>query len=301
MTVNRIWQQLFGIGLVKTPEDFGTQGETPPMQELLDNLAVDFVESGWDVKRLLKQIVMSKVYRQSAKAGSEAYGMDPENRELGRGPRFRMPSPMLRDQALAASGLLVRKIGGSPVNPYQPAGVWEETSFGKKRYSQGKGDDLYRRSLYTFWRRIAAPTAFFDNASRAVCSVKPVRTNTPLHALYVFNDVTFVEAARVLAEKTIKAEPDLRKRVDSIFVRILARPASDEETTTLLGILEKSRGRFQANAGEAVALLNEGEFKRDEGLDAIVIQANGIQQTGRRFDGPPGNVSRPRLARDGLG
>ena len=222
VTVNRFWQQFFGIGLVKTPEDFGIQGETPPMQELLDWLAVDFRDNGWDVKRLIKQIVTSATYKQSAKS-AEGYVEDPENRKLARGPRYRMPSWMIRDQALAASGLLVDKIGGGPVNPYQPPGVWEETSFGKKRYTQGKGDDLYRRSIYTFWRRIAAPTAFFDSAGGQVCEVKPIRTNTPLHALYTFNDITFVEAARVLAQAAILDQrEDERARIEFIYRRCSA-------------------------------------------------------------------------------
>ena len=229
VTVNRFWQQLFGIGLVKTSEDFGSQGELPPQQALLDWLAVDFRENGWDVKRLMRMIVTSQAYRQTARS-ADGYIEDPENRWLARGPRFRMPSWMLRDQALAASGLLVEKLGGTPLNPYQPAGIWEETSYGKKQYQQSSGEDLYRRSLYTFWRRISPPTAFFDNAGRQICQVRPLRTNTPLHALYTLNDVTFVEAARVLAEKALIAHPeDVGARFNFIYFRILSRmPQRDE-------------------------------------------------------------------------
>ena len=269
VTVNRFWQQVFGIGLVKTAEDFGTQGETPPHIELLDWLAVDFRENGWDVKRLMKQMVTSAAYRQTAKSTS-GYREDPENRRLARGPRFRMPSWMLRDQALAASGLLVRQIGGEPVNPYQPAGIWEETSFGKKKYNRGSGDDLYRRSLYTFWRRIAPPTAFFDNAGRQVCQVNPVRTNTPLHALYTLNEITFVEAARVLAEQAIKRYPaDRAARSEFFYLRILARRPSAEELVLLHDVLDKTIERFKAGPGEASAFLSVGESVRDEKLDAV--------------------------------
>ena len=196
VTVNRFWQQLFGVGLVKTTENFGAQAEMPPQLDLLDWLAADFRDSGWDVKRLVRQIVTSRAYRQSSKASPELIDRDPENRLLARGPRFRMPSWMLRDQALAASGLLVAKLGGPPVKGYQPDGVWEEATFGGKRYVQDHGEALYRRSLYTFWRRIVGPTMFFDNAARQVCTVNVFRTNTPLHALLTLNDVTYVEAAR---------------------------------------------------------------------------------------------------------
>jgi len=269
VTVNRFWQQIFGIGLVKTAEDFGAQGELPPQQELLDWLAVDFRESGWDVKRLMKLIVTSRAYKQTAKS-AEGYREDPENRWLARGPRFRMPSWMLRDNALAASGLLVEKQGGRPLNPYQPAGIWEETSYGKKKYSQDSGDDLYRRSLYTFWRRIAPPTAFFDNAGRQVCQVNPVRTNTPLHALYTLNDVTFVEASRVLAGKAMKSHPDSESgRFSMIFERILARPPGAAEVATLTEVLVKTRKHYEESPEEARKFLSEGESPRDESLDAV--------------------------------
>ena len=166
VTVNRFWQQFFGLGLVKTTEDFGVQGEMPKHLELLDWLAADFRDRGWNVKALLRQIVTSHTYRQSSKLTPALAELDPENRLLARAPRFRMPSWMLRDQALSASGLLVARLGGPPVNGYQPAGVWEEATFGGKGYRQDHGEALYRRSLYTFWRRISQPTMFFDSASR---------------------------------------------------------------------------------------------------------------------------------------
>ena len=265
VTVNRFWQQLFGIGLVKTAEDFGTQGETPPQQELLDWLAINFIESGWDVKQLMRTMVMSATYRQTSK--STTYAADPENRWLARGPRFRMPSWMLRDHALTVSGLLVHDIGGEPVNPYQPAGIWEETSFGKKKYNQDNGDKLYRRSLYTFWRRIAAPTAFFDNSTRQVCSVKPYRTNTPLHALYTFNDVTFVEAARVLAQAALKQSDD-QDRLAHIYKKVIARLPKPAEAAAFFEALESSMAHFTKNPNEATSFLAIGDSPRDEKLNS---------------------------------
>jgi len=208
VTVNRLWQQFFGVGLVKTSEDFGLQGERPSHPELLDWLALEFIESGWDVKGLIRTVVLSGTYRQSSQTTSEAREQDPENRRLARGPRFRMPSPMIRDATLAAAGLLTERKGGTAVNPYQPSGVWEEATFGNKRYSQDHGESLYRRSLYVFWRRIIGPTLFFDVANRQTCTVKTPRTNVPLHALLTLNDLGYVEAARVMAQQTLLLETD---------------------------------------------------------------------------------------------
>ncbi|MCW5559491.1 MAG: PSD1 domain-containing protein, partial [Verrucomicrobiae bacterium] len=204
--VNRWWQSLFGVGLVKTSEDFGLQSERPSHPELLDWLACELVESGWDAKRLIRQIVTSATYRQSSVVGAELAELDPENRLLARGPRFRMPSWMMRDAALCASGLLVETAGGPPVKPYQPPGIWEEATFGNKRYEQDHGADLYRRSLYVFWRRIAGPAMFFDVGSRQTCTVRTPRTNVPLHALLTLNDPAYLEAARMLSE-SILADP----------------------------------------------------------------------------------------------
>jgi len=273
VTVNRFWQMFFGIGLVKTTEDFGVQGEIPLHQDLLDWLAADFREHGWNVKRLVRQIVTSHTYRQTS--GQKAsHGLsfeeDPENRDLSRGARFRLPSWMLRDQALAASGLLVQHSGGVPVKGYQPTGVWEETTFGRKQYQQDRGDALYRRSLYTFWRRIVAPTMFFDNASRQTCTVKTFRTNTPLHALLTLNDVTFVESARALSERVLLADiKDDAGRVDEIFRRVLSRHASDPEQQILVAAVARSRSEIQADVEAAKKLLAVGESKRNEQLDAV--------------------------------
>jgi hypothetical protein len=270
VTVNRAWQQFFGIGLVKTPEDFGVQGEKPSHPELLDWLAVDFVASGWDVKRLHRLIVTSATYRQSSVVSRDLQERDPQNRLLARGPRFRMPSWMIRDQALAASGLLVRMLGGPPVKPYQPPGIWEEATFGTKRYQQDQGAALYRRSVYTFWRRIIGPTEIFDSAARQTCIVKPTRTNTPLHALTTLNDVTYVEAARALAERVLmSAGPSDEERVELAFRLVLARRPKAEEKKVLLGTVARVRREFTADPTAAKKLLTVGESKRNRKLDAV--------------------------------
>jgi hypothetical protein len=270
VTVNRFWQSIFGVGLVKTPNDFGVQGERPINPELLDYLAVDFRESGWDVKKLIRQIVTSSTYKQSSKITPALLERDPENRLLARGPRFRMPSWMLRDQALAVSGLYVSKVGGAPVKPYQPAGIWEETSFGNKKYVQDHGESLYRRSLYTFWRRIAAPTMFFDAAGRQVCTVKQSRTNSPLHALTTMNDVQFVEAARALAERVLTtAGPSADERIDAAYRFVLARKAMPEERKVLAAGIERLKKEFAADPEAAKKFLAVGESKRNDKLDPI--------------------------------
>jgi hypothetical protein len=270
VTVNRAWQRLFGTGLVKTPEDFGVQGEKPSHPELLDWLAAEFVRSGWDPKALDRLIVTSATYRQSSRVGPGLAERDPENRLLARGPRRRLPSWMIRDQALAASGLLVSRIGGPAVRPYQPTGVWEEATFGTKQYSQDHGAGLYRRSLYTFWRRIIAPTEFFDSATRQTCIVKPSLTNSPLHALVTLNDVAYVEAARVLAERVLKTSgPSPAARVDLAFRRVLARRPAADELQVLLASLARIRAEFTSDARAARALLRVGESPRDETLDVV--------------------------------
>ncbi|HEX7896346.1 MAG TPA: PSD1 and planctomycete cytochrome C domain-containing protein [Planctomycetota bacterium] len=259
VTVNRIWQMFFGIGLSKTSENFGVQGEFPVHKELLDWLAADFREN-WDVKRLVRRIVTSAAYRQSSRVPPGHAERDPENRLLARGPRFRMPSWMIRDQALAAAGLLVDTPGGPPVQTYQPAGIWEEATFGTKRYKQDKGDALWRRGLYVFWRRIIGPTMFFDTQSRSYCVVKPTRTNTPLHALATLNDVTYVEAARKLAE---------RADLDAVFSRVLARRPAPDERKLLLAGLDRLRREYAAAPDDAKKLLKVGESKRNEALDPV--------------------------------
>jgi hypothetical protein len=270
VAVNRLWQQFFGIGLVKTTEDLGVQAEKPSHPELLDWLAVEFRQSGWDIKRLCRLLVTSATYCQSTKVTPEVLERDPQNRLLARGPRFRMPSWMLRDQALAASGLLTVRFGGVGVRPYQPPGVWEEATFGNTRYAQDHGEALYRRSLYTFWRRIIAPTLFFDAASRQVCTVKQVRTNTPLHALTTLNDVTYVEAARALAERALlTAGMQPEERIERAFRLVLARRPTSEEMGVLRAGLERARGEFGRHPEAARKLLHVGESPRNEALDPV--------------------------------
>lgn len=268
VTVNRYWQMLFGTGLVKTVEDFGVQGEKPSHPELLDWLAIQFMDSGWDVKALVKLMVMSATYRQSSKVTPALQDRDPENRLLARGTRYRMPSWMLRDDALAASGLLADTIGGPSVKPYQPEGIWEEATFGKKTYKQDHEMALYRRSLYIFWRRIVGPTMIFDNAARQVCTVKSFRTNTPLHALTTLNDITFVEAARALAQRVMLAQKDDGARLDLAYKLAMARPAKSDERMLLLQRLEYLKTQFSEDKDAAQKLLAVGESKREEKLDA---------------------------------
>jgi len=271
VAVNRLWAQVFGIGLVKTTEDFGVQGEPPTHPKLLDWLAAEYRESGWDTKRMLRLILNSQTYQQSSKTNPRLQDLDPENRLLGRSPRYRMPAWMLRDSALASSSRLVRKLGGEPVNTYQPSGVWEEASFGKKKFKLDQGDALYRRSIYTFWRRIAAPTMFFDNADRMTCSVKTNRTNTPLHALNTLNDVTFVEAARIIASAILSEESEDVARLDKVFNRVMARPAKKEESRILLEALNRTRKQFKATPKAANAFISIGQPKPDPNLDAIEL------------------------------
>lgn len=266
VTVNRFWQAFFGVGLVKTAEDFGVQGEVPLHRELLDWLAAEFIESGWDVKALLRLIVMSETYKQSSKVADAQ--IDPENRYLARGPRFRMPSWMIRDQALFVSGLMKEQLGGPSVKPYQPEGIWEEATFGKKSYVQDHGDALYRRTLYTFWRRIVGPTMLFDNAARQVCAVKTTRTNTPLQALVTLNDITYVEAARALAQRARVAHRDNEDAaLEQAFRWVTCRAPSGAEKALLKQQLGQLRVQQGADRAAALKLLTVGESKRDESLD----------------------------------
>ncbi len=268
--VNRYWQIFFGHGLVKTPENFGVQGEPPTHPELLDWLAVEFEQSGWNVKRLQRMMVTSATYRQSSRVSRALVERDPANLLLARGARFRLPSMLIRDDALAASGLLNLAIGGKPVYPYQPKGIWDGLAITDERnfdYPQSKGRDLYRRSLYTFWRRTVAPGNLFDAASRQVCTVRQSQTSTPLHALTTLNDTTWVEAGRALAERVMKSDPTVDSRLSDAFRRACARrPAPDE-----LRILKRSFNRalkaFRADPKAADLYLSQGESPRDKKLD----------------------------------
>jgi len=270
VTVNRFWQMFFGTGLVKTPEDFGAQGETPTHPELLDWLAVEFMESGWDVKRLLKTIVMSETYQQDAHG--RHLERDPENRLLARGPRLRLPPEMVRDQALLAAGLLVEKLGGPSVKPYQPAGLWKELSGGED-YQRDQGENLYRRSLYTFWKRAAPPPGLmtFDSAGREACTVRENRTNTPMQALALMNDETYLEAARKMAERMMRARAGVRERISHGFQLVLARPARAAELDVLEATWRRNVDRLQTSG--AAALLAQGDSPVDAALPAHELGA----------------------------
>ncbi|MBS0205458.1 MAG: DUF1553 domain-containing protein [Planctomycetes bacterium] len=280
VTVNRIWQSLFGVGLVKTAEDFGTQGESPTHPELLDWLAIEFggtstnPRGNWDVKRTLRQILTSATYRQSSHANESLLARDPDNRWLTRGPRFRLPAEMIRDAALAASGLLVETIGGPSVKPYQPAGLWEELSAETVPgpfavYVQDHGPNLYRRGIYTFRKRTVPPPSLsiFDASPREACRVSLPRTNTPLQALNLMNDITYVEAARVLAEQAIKeGGASAPSRLTWAFRRILARDPSEGELKLLVDGLERRRQAYQQHPQDAEQLLKLGETPVDTSL-----------------------------------
>jgi len=274
VTVNRFWQQFFGQGLVKTPEDFGSQGEPPSHPQLLDWLATEFLARGWDVKAMHRLIVTSATYRQSSSVTPELLEQDPYNRLLARGPRFRLSSMALRDQALALSGLLVDKVGGPPVKPYQPAGVWLDFSLGQIDYVQDHGEALYRRSLYTFWRRSVAPTMLFDVASRQVCTVRPSRTNSPLHSLTLLNDITYVEAARQFAARVMKeggTSPE--ERLNLAMRMATARHAQPRESAVLMSMLERGAKHFRAHPDAARKLLGVGESPHDKSLDPLELAA----------------------------
>jgi hypothetical protein len=274
-TVNRFWAMVFGTGIVKTVEDLGSQGEWPVHPDLLDWLAVEFMEHGWSVKHILKTIVMSATYRQSSRTTPELVARDPENRLLARGPRFRLPPEMIRDQALAVSGLLVDKVGGPPVRPYQPPGLWQELT-GGQGYKEDDGEGLWRRSLYTYWRRTVAPPAMinFDAPTRETCVIRESRTNTPLQALNLMNDVAYVEAARKLAERMILeggANPEFRFRRG--YELVLARPPEANESTALSKALAKFQTFYRDNAREAGSFLSHGKSPRSRAIDSDELAA----------------------------
>ena len=289
VTVNRFWQELFGAGLLESADDFGAQAPPPSHPELLDWLAVEFRESGWDVKRLMTLMVTSAAYRQSAEISQEKLGRDPKNVLLARGPRFRLDGEVVRDSALAASGLLVTKLGGPPVKPYQPEGVWEITSMvssNTRNYTQDAGESLYRRSLYTLWKRQAPPASMdiFDGPTREVCVVRRERTNTPMQALVTMNDPQFVEAARALAENALRAsshrgagipgsEADVNGALDFMTVRVLSRAFSPAERAIALRAYEDFVTHYRAHAAAAAQLLAVGESSPDPGLPAPQLAA----------------------------
>jgi hypothetical protein len=278
VTVNRIWQHHFGTGLVKTAENFGIQGEAPSHPELLDWLATELVRSGWDLKAIHRLIVTSATYQQTSNVTPELQARDPENRLLARGPRFRLPAEIVRDNALAIAGLLTNRIGGPSVKPYQPAGLWEELAggAGEAPYVQDKGPGLYARSLYVYRKRtVPHPVlATFDASTREVCQVKRPRTNTPLQALELLNDVTYIEAARQLAQLSLTVggnTPD--ERITFAFRRALARPPTLHELDVLKHGLERYRQSFKTNPQSAAQWIRHGESSVDTALDPAELAA----------------------------
>jgi hypothetical protein len=279
VTVNRFWQQYFGTGLVKTAEDFGAQGEWPSHPELLDWLATEFVQSGWDAKHIQRLIVTSATYRQSSHVSEELAQRDPENRLLARGPRFRLDAEGVRDMALAVSGLLVDTIGGKSVKPYQPPGLWEAisyTSSNTAHFVKGKGDALYRRTMYTFWKRTSPPPALttFDAPSREECTVRRGRTNTPLQALVLMNDDQYVEAARHLAARMVHeggATPT--ERIVFAFRLATSRRPTADEIAVFTRLFDEQKAAYANNAEAAERLIHVGDSPADTTVDARELAA----------------------------
>jgi hypothetical protein len=275
VAVNRYWQSYFGFGIVKTVDDFGSQGEWPVHPELLDWLAVEFMDSGWNIKAMQRTIVLSATYRQSSKITPELLEKDPDNRLLARGPRLRLGPEVIRDSALAAAGLLVEKVGGPSVKPYQPPGLWQELA-GGDGYVQDKGPALYRRSLYTYWKRTVTPPfmANFDSPNREVCTVYENRTDTPLQALDLMNDVTFLEASRKLAERMMReGGSSAAGRIDYGFELLLARAPKNAERQVLLDSFNAFDAKYRANRKAANVYLSYGEAERQKHLNSADLAA----------------------------
>jgi len=274
VAVNRFWQLYFGYGIVKTAEDFGSQGEPPVHPELLDWLATEFMRTGWDVKAMQRLIVTSATYRQSSRVTPALLEKDPENRLLARGPRFRLQAELVRDNALAAGGLLKGEIGGPSVFPYQPPGIWEELAFGDgfsaQEYVQSHGDDLYRRSMYTFWKRTAPPAslATFDAPDREKCVARRALTNTPLQALVLMNDPTYVEAARALALRALReGGKDANNRIAYAFQLATARKPTKPEVGLLRSLLDKQTAQYRNEKEAADKIVRVGETKPEETMN----------------------------------
>ena len=273
VTVNRYWQHYFGRGIVNTSEDFGVQGEWPSHPELLDFLATEFIQSGWDIKHMQKLIVMSAAYQQDSRVTPDLLQLDPENVLLARGPRFRLDAEVVRDMALATSGLLVEQLGGKSVKPYQPAGIWLAVGFrssNTREFKRDDGEDLYRRSMYTFWKRTAPPPSLmaFDAPSRETCVARRARTNTPLQALVLMNDEQYVEASRMLAERMISAGSNPGEQLTHGFRLVTARVPQETELSTLIKLYEQQLAHYQGDQEAATKLLSVGEAPRNEQLPA---------------------------------
>lgn len=268
VAVNRLWQMVFGVGLVETTENFGVQGSQPSHPELLDYLARHFIDSKWDVKGLLREMVLSATYRQDSARSKASAQKDPTNRLYGRGPSVRLSAEMVRDTVLAAAGLLNAKVGGPPVNPYQPAGIWQENNTMSPGFVQSKGADLYRRSLYSTWKRTTPVPSMlmFDATAREACVVRRPSTNTPLQALVLLNDVQFVEAARSLAERVLKGPGPDAKRISSAFVLLAGRMPDKREQAVLEQTLVEQKKQFAEDRSSAAKLISVGDSKADPGL-----------------------------------
>jgi hypothetical protein len=276
--VNQLWQEIFGRGLLKTTGDFGMQGELPSHPELLDWLAVDFMESGWNIKQLMKKILLSATYRQSAKASDDKLKTDPENIYLSHVPRIRLKAEFVRDIVLASSGLLNKTIGGPSVKPYQPKGMWEAATSGRgvlATYKQDEGDALYRRGMYTFIKLTVPPPSMmlFDASNRDQCEVKRLKTNTPLQALIMMNDPTVLEASRVLAQKLVNEQSAAEEKISKAFRLIVCRKASDKELSILKNYFEEQLQLFQQKKLNAPITLKVGEYPLNEKLDLNISAA----------------------------
>jgi hypothetical protein len=282
VAVNRWWELLFGIGIVETSEDFGSQGAWPSHPELLDYLATIFSQGNehaeaWDVKGLLKEVVLSATYRQSSNVTPALLDRDPKNRLLGRGARFRLSAEMLRDNALAIAGLLNIRIGGPSVKPYQPDGLWQDVSVERRAvYQPSEGSDLYRRSMYTFWKRTCPPPGMttFDAPDRETCTIRRARTNTPLQALVLMNDPTYLEAARKLAERVLKdgGQTD-EERLQFTYRLVISRDPRDAERTLLVKLLRQAQTKFKTTPNDAERLLSIGASSRNQKLAAPDLAA----------------------------
>ena len=278
VTINRHWHYIFGRGIVETTEDFGIMGARPSHPELLDWLAAEFVASGWDIQHMLRLMITSSTYRQSAILTAEKKHIDPGNIYLSRAPRFRMHGEQLRDLALRASGLLVAEVGGPPVRPYQPDGVWETVAMkgsNTRKYKPDSGQNLYRRSIYTIWKRTAGPPSMelLNAPPREVFCVRRELTNTPLAAFVTMNDVQFVEAVRVLASKALKDSADTSARLDYITIRLLARELETDEKQLATRTLDQALEQFNAAPEDAAKLIGVGEKPADASLPATELAA----------------------------
>jgi hypothetical protein len=274
VAVNRWWELLFGTGLVETAEDFGVQGSLPTHHELLDWLATELIRERWNTRQILRKIVLSATYRQSSHATALSLEQDPRNKLLGRGPRYRLPAETVRDNALAISGLLVDRVGGPSVKPYQPEGLWEDVSVERRdKYAPDLGEGLYRRSMYTFWKRTCPPPgmAAFDAPDRETCVIRRARTNTPLQALVLLNDPTYVEAARAFAERIMLKSTTDAGRVEQAYQLALCRVPLPEETGVLLKVQQQALKQFVADRAAADKLLAIGHSKRKAGLDSAEL------------------------------